>query len=236
MQKTPFVAGEFYHVYNRGVDKRNIFTNQEDLNRFVQSMVEFNVIEPIGSIYENSFVKNQLGNETSKSKLVNFKLSKSKEKLINIIAHCLNPNHFHLILEAREDNGISEFMKRLAGGYTKYFNNKYVRSGSLFQGVFKSVHIDSNEYLLYSSAYVNLNDEVHGIHQLGNETSKLVRSSFGEYVNAEEVGDGNKLCEKGIILEQFKNRNEYVAFAKDTVKEIARRRKEDKDFEKLLLE
>lgn len=227
MHKTPFVAGEFYHIYNRGVDKRNIFTNQEDLNRFIQSMIEFNVIEPIGSIYENSFIKNQLGNETSKL---------PTEKLINIIAHCLNPNHFHLILEAKEDNGISEFIKRLSGGYTKYFNNKYARSGSLFQGVFKSVHIDSNEYLLYASAYVNLNDEVHGIHQLGSEASKLVRSSFGEYANMEEVGDGNELCKKDIILDQFKNRNEYVAFAKDTVKEIARRRKEDKDFEKLLLE
>ena len=135
MQKTPFVTGEFYHIYNRGVDKRNIFITQEDLNRFIQSMIEFNVIEPIGSIYENSFIKKQLGNETSKlSKSVNLKPPRLKEKLINIIAHCLNPNHFHFILEAKEDNGISEFIKRLAGGYTKYFNNKYARSGSLFPG------------------------------------------------------------------------------------------------------
>ncbi|MBM2818060.1 MAG: hypothetical protein HW401_650 [Parcubacteria group bacterium] len=229
MQKTPFVAGEFYHIYNRGVDKRNIVADERDSERFIQSMIEFNVIEPIGSIYENSFIKKQLGNETSK--LV--KIFKPKDKLVNIIAYCLNPNHFHFILEAKEDNGVSEFIKRVAGGYTKYFNNKHARSGSLFQGVFKSVHIDSNEYLLHLSAYVNINNEVH---QLGNETSKLVRSSFSEYGNVNNIKTENELCAKDIILEQFKTRNEYADFAKDTVREIAKRRREDKDFEKLLLE
>lgn len=207
MRKVPFVAGEFYHVYNRGVDKRIIFSDQDDVNRFFQSMDEFNVIEPIGSIYENSFIKNKLGNETSKS---------DEKKLVNIIAYCLNPNHFHIILEQVEDGGISNFMKRLGGGYTKYYNKKEKRSGSLFQGVFKDAHIDSNEYLLYVSAYVNLNDRVH---QLGNETSKLVksRSSWAEYSDA--ISKEN-FCEKDIILGQFKNKEEYKKFAKSALESI----------------
>lgn len=66
MRKIKFVKKEFYHILNRGVDKRIIFPEQDDINRFFQSMKEFNVIEPIGSIYENSFNKNKLGNLVSK--------------------------------------------------------------------------------------------------------------------------------------------------------------------------
>ena len=65
MRKVPFVKGEYYHIYNRGVDKRNIFGDQNDLNRFFQSILEFNTIDPIGSIYENSFVKDELNKENS---------------------------------------------------------------------------------------------------------------------------------------------------------------------------
>ena len=67
--------------------------------------------------------------------------------LVQIICYCLNPNHYHLLLKEIKDGGISEFMKRVGGGYTWYFNNKHKRSGTLFQGRFKSVHIKSNEQL-----------------------------------------------------------------------------------------
>ena len=162
MRKTNFVNGEFYHIYNRGVDKRNIFSDERDVKRFMQSLDEFNDIEPIGSIYENSSHQ-ALGRPTSKSV--------KRKKLVNFICYCLNPNHFHFILKQLVDNGISEFMKRL-GGYTKYFNEKEKRSGALFQGSFKSIHVNTNEYLLLLSAYVNLNDKVHRGTSLGRWTSK----------------------------------------------------------------
>ncbi len=125
MRKTKFIAGEFYHVYNRGTDKRRVFLDEYDYSRFFQSMEEFNSLRPIGSIYENSFVKinvkRQLGNRTSKF----------KQQLVNIVCYCLNVNHFHLILQQKAKNGISEYLKRLSGGYTKYFNNKWRRNGVL---------------------------------------------------------------------------------------------------------
>jgi len=218
-RKSSFAIGEHYHIFNRGVDKRIIFDDTYDIRRFFQSMIEFNTIDPIGSLYENSFLP--LGCETPKL----------AERLVNIIAYCLNPNHFHLILEQLTDGGISQFMKRLSGGYTNYFNQKNKRSGSLFQGVFKDVHIDSNEYLLHASAYVNLNDRVH---QLGCETPKLVESmsSWGEYMNKEIRG----VCEKEIILGQFKNSSEYEKFALSSLESIIKRKVEMKDFDELLLE
>lgn len=208
IRKTAFVNNEFYHIYNRGVDKRNIVSNDEDSDRFLKSILFFNSKKPIGSIYEKSFQdKHQLGGETA--------------KLVNIVSYCLNPNHFHFILEQLIDGGISEFMKRLGGGYTWYFNNKYKRSGSLFQGVFKSVHIDNNEYLLHLSSYVNLNNRVH---QLGGETAKLSRSSWNEYLSDKK---NHSFCSKEIIMSQFKNINEYKVFVEDSLKEILQKKQEE---------
>ena len=143
-RKVNLVQGEHYHVYNRGVDKRKIFSDKSDLIRFFQSMREFNTENPIGSLYENQFVKKKLGDSSS--------------KLVQFVAYCLNPNHYHFILTPLVDKGIEKFMQRLGTGYTMYFNEKDKRSGSLFQGKFKSKHIHSNEYLLRVSAYVNLNN------------------------------------------------------------------------------
>lgn len=149
---------------------------------------------------------------------------------MNIIAYCLNPNHYHFILEQLVDGGISEFMKRI-GGYTLYFNNKNKRSGALFQGRFKAVHIDSNEYLLHVSSYVNLNDRVH---QLGCSTPKLVdsRSSWGEYIDKRING----ICEKSVILDQFKDDDEYKQFALASLELIMQRKLELKDLDRFLLE
>lgn len=205
-KRLSFAKKEFYHIYNRGVDKRNIFEDYEDMERFFESMREFNTVEPIGSLFEVSFN--------------NSDYKKEKKSLVNFIAFCLNKNHYHFILEQVIDNGISEFMKRL-GGYTWYFNNKYERSGSLFQGPFKAVHINSNEYLLHLSAYINLNNKVHG---LGGETPK---SSWEEY-----IGSQKGLCKKEIVLGQFKDALEYKKFAEDSLDYI----REKKEMEKFLLE
>ncbi len=214
MRKTPFVKGEYYHIYNRGVEKRNIFSDQHDLNRFFQSMKEFNVVEPIGSIYEHSFI--QLGSRTSKS-----------DKLVNLICYCLNPNHYHFILEPVIDKGIEKFMQRLGGGYTNYFNNKHKRNGVLFQGKFKARHVNSD--LLNISVYVNLNNYVH---QLGSRSPKLYKSSWDEYKGKNR----ENFCYKDIILEQFENSNEYASFAKDALEGILERKKEKEEVKSLLIE
>lgn len=221
MRKTIFSVGEFYHVYNRGVDKRTIFECLFDVQRFLQSIKEFNTIEPIGSIYENAF--HQLGGSASKSANL-----LPKKPLVNIICYCLNPNHYHFILEEIVEKGIQKFMHRLATGYTMYFNERYKRSGALFQGKFKDSHIDSNEYLLHLSAYVNLNWRVH---QLGGSASKLVRSSWDEYTRGKKGSGAADFCKKDIILEQFGSAQEYKKFALDSLSKIQERKGELKEIE-----
>ncbi|MBI2631354.1 transposase [Candidatus Nomurabacteria bacterium] len=102
------------------------------------------------------------------------------EPLVAIVAYCLNPNHFHFVLKQLVDGGISEFMKRLQGGYTYYFNVKHSRSGSLFQGTFKSQLMGSENYFNKIIAYVNKNYQVHSIPK--NKTKFIVASDY-EYEN-----------------------------------------------------
>lgn len=203
MRKVPFVEDEYYHIYNRGVDKRSIFEDRKDLERFFQSVKEFNSVEPIGSIFENSFNK-----------------EKVSKKLVEIVCYCLNPNHFHFILRPIVENGISEFMRRL-GGYTWYFNNRHKRNGALFQGVFKSVHISSNEYLLHVSAYVNLNNRFKGAPYL------LSKSSWDEYLGKAS----DYICNSDIVLGQFKNSEAYEKFALSSLQGILKRKELEKELE-----
>ena len=193
--------------------------DKNDVDRFFQSMTEFNTINPIGSIFENSLRKEKdtFGSSAPKP-----------EKLVDFVCYCLNPNHYHFVLKQLVDGGIRHFMHRLGTGYTNYFNERYKRTGSLFQGRFKAVYIDSNEYLLYISAYVNLNDRVHKINISANPQGVKPKSSWYEYV--ESLLDN--FCNTDSVLGQFKDRNDYKMFTENALEYILER----KDIEKLLLE
>ena len=97
MRKDPLVTGLYYHIYNRGVDKRDIFTNRKDLQRFVLSVKEFNTINPVGSIKD-------LNPDVGRPE-------RNRQPLVSIICYCFNPNHFHFIIKQEVDGGISEFFK-----------------------------------------------------------------------------------------------------------------------------
>jgi len=158
MRKFEFQTGEFYHIYNRGVDKREVFLDKWDYVRFLKSLREFNN----DSIYEQRvYARNRelMGLSPEASGL---------SPLVEFITYCLNPNHFHFLLKQLRDNGIRIFMHKLGTGYTCYFNQKYNRSGSLFQGPFKAIHIKSDSYLLWLSGYINGNAEIHKIAKAEN--------------------------------------------------------------------
>jgi putative transposase len=194
-----FTDDEYYHIFNRGTERRDITLDPLDSGRFILSLEKFNHVQPIGSIYETSFAKDSNTN------------TDSPERLVEIIAFCLNPNHFHLLLRQVSENGIIKFLHRLCTGYSKYFNARYKRKGVLFQGKFGAAHITDNEYLLHASAYVNLNDRVH---QLGRSSSKLVRSSWSYYL---DPSSAPTWMDSAVILEQFTNSQEYEKFAIDAL-------------------
>jgi len=149
MRKQQLVTGEYYHIYNRGVDKRDIFSDKKDLLRFVEGMLEFNRIEGVVSLAN-----------LRKTEIESKPLS---EPLVSIISYCLNPNHFHFLLKQLVDGGIAKFMQKVQGGYTYYFNVKNSRTGSLFQGTFKSHHIKNEDHFNKIISYTNKNYQIHSI-------------------------------------------------------------------------
>ncbi|OGJ05639.1 hypothetical protein A2456_03485 [Candidatus Nomurabacteria bacterium RIFOXYC2_FULL_36_19] len=166
MREDPLITGLYYHIYNRGVDKRDIFMNKADLDRFALSVKEFNIVKPIGSIKERMIeLKESSGVQHPKP-------------LVSIVCYCFNPNHFHFILKQEVDGGISEFFKRLLGGYTNYFNLIHKRNGALFQGRFKSKLINDDAYFLKIRPYTHLN---YLVHDIPKEKAHLVLSSEKEY-------------------------------------------------------
>ncbi len=215
MRKTVFANGEYYHIYNRGVDKREVFLNENDYLRFLRSMKEFNREDTIGSLYEK-YLREKKVNESSGSSTpimgVELPLSEIVPGLVEIVCYCLNQNHYHFILKQLQDKGIEKFMQKLDTGYTNYFNKKYKRSGALFQGKYKSIHVDSNEYLLYLSAYVNKNNFIYGYLERKSDSHSGSRTStnwsYSSYLDY--IGKRNgKLCNQVSILSQFRNREDY---------------------------
>lgn len=177
---------EFYHIYNRGTDKRDIFCDEKDYLRFQTLLYVCNNIE---TVHISNFQDQPL------EKL--FSISK-EDVLVSIGAYCLMPNHFHLLIKEKIEGGASLFMQKLSTAYTMYFNKKYSRTGSLFGGKFKMKHLDSDNYLKYQFSYIHLNPV--SIIENGWKNKKIVNvkkakdflktykySSYKDYLNKERL-------------------------------------------------
>ena len=139
-----FAPEEFYHLYNRGTEKRNIFLSNSDYDRFLTLLYLVNQPGPAVLKIQGRTLEELRGKHDG-------------EPLVEIVAYCLMPNHFHLLVREVQDGGISKFMQKLTTGYTMYFNKKNDRSGALFQGKFKATHVADDRYLRYLVSYIHLN-------------------------------------------------------------------------------
>ncbi len=142
IRKVPFVPGEYYHIYNRGNSKQKIFRNEEDYARFVALLYVTNGTSSIDLRGIN------------REGVFSFERGESQ---VAIGAYCLMPNHFHILLTPHTDDGVKNFMLKLSTGYSMYFNKKYFRTGSLFEGRFKSEYVNEDRYLKYLFSYIHLN-------------------------------------------------------------------------------
>lgn len=148
MKKVILANNNIYHVYNRGALKEPIFFEDRDYVRFVEDLHEFNNAR--SALDPRLFNRGSTSVDTEVEPL-------ARAPLVSILAWCLMPNHFHLLLEQREDAGVTHFMAKLGTGYTLYINKKYERSGHVFQGRFKARHVDGESYFLHISRYIHLN-------------------------------------------------------------------------------
>ncbi len=141
----------YYHLYNCGVEKRSIFSNKDDYARFLNLIYFYR--------YKQKIPYTQFDTLSQKAKdlYLNLNPRTAERELLKIIAYSLMPNHFHFLVKATKKEGIPTFMAKISNSYTKYFNIKYDRLGSLFQGRYKSKEMPSDEAILQVSRYIHLN-------------------------------------------------------------------------------
>jgi putative transposase len=191
LRKDPFVTGEYYHIYNRGIDKRIIFKSNKDYERFVMLLYVSN-----SQMY--NFRLDNFINQQHKTFTEILTLEKGKS-LVSIGAWCLMPNHFHLLVRQEVDGGITKFMRKVGVGYSMFFNIKYQRTGALFGGLFKSKLIGAKDnYLKHLFGYIHINSleiKFPGWKEKINKNSKEMKkfldsyeySSYLDYVREDRV-------------------------------------------------
>jgi putative transposase len=149
LRKDPFITGEYYHIYNRGIDKRVILKSRKDYERFMMLMYLSNS--------HNSFRLDDILNKQHKT-FSEILVMDRNEPLVSIGAWCLMANHFHLLIRQEVDGGITRFMRKLGTGYSMFFNLKYQRKGALFGGLFKSKLIGTDDnYMRQLFGYIHIN-------------------------------------------------------------------------------
>lgn len=146
--REPIEIDEWYHCFNRGVDKRKIFLEERDYERLLLLMYLGKGTRPIQLFNENDINLKTILNDAVEAK---------KPDIVEIGAYALMPNHFHFVLKEIREGGIALFMQKVFTGYTMYFNQKNDRTGALLAGTFKSKHITDDRYLKHLVSYVHLN-------------------------------------------------------------------------------
>lgn len=181
----PYVENGFYHIYNRGVEKRDIFLDSQDYSVFLSYLKTY--LEPKNKEKLQRTIDSKETEFREKDKAIKLlKLNNFSEE-IELLCYALMPNHFHFLIKQRPADGIDRFLNSLATRYAMYFNRKYKRVGVLFQGVYKAVLVDSDEYLLHLTKYIHSNSPKESGNFslptslpefLGKRNSKWVKPNF----------------------------------------------------------
>ena len=182
-----YVKGGYYHIYNRGVEKRIIFQDKQDYSVFLSFLKEY--LSPKEELIKTLFT---LKGESFKGVPHQ---NKNYFENIKLICYCLMPNHFHLLINQSAEKAVENFMRSLATRYSMYFNKKYDRIGSLFQGPYKAVLVTDDTYLLHLSRYIHLNPSEYA------DDLEKEYSSYTEYLRKRKTTWINP----EIILKFFEN-------------------------------
>ena len=183
-----YAPNAFYHIYNRGVEKRNIFQDQQDYRVFLKYLKEYLSPPPNRKKLMQTFtlqgqtfqgIPRQVKNYTNE---------------IDLLAYCLMPNHFHWLVYQYPKNAIQRFTQSMLTRYSMYFNKKYKRVGSLFQGKYKAAMITDETYLLHLSRYIHLNPQKYGV------SITKAYSSYGDFIGLRKT----VWVKPDLILDYFK--------------------------------
>lgn len=218
-RKFQFSVGEFYHLYNRGSNKMPIFLDDSYKKRFIKLLFVCNSKKPV--VFKT--IQGLPLDEIDRG-----------ETLVDIGSYCLMPNHFHLLIREKMENGISLFMEKLSTAYSMYFNKKNERTGGLFEGTFKAIYANDDDYLKYLFTYIHLNPikiidpnwKEEGIKDK-NKAKEFLReyvfSSYMDYLGADRPESG--IINKQVFPDYFSTQqdfnytiNDWLSFKSTTIK------------------
>lgn len=208
-----YVKNGIYHVYNRGVDKRTIFESQEDYKVFLKYLKDCLDIPDDPKVRLKTFTLKGLS-----FKGVTRQVNNYTEK-IDLLAYCLMPNHFHLMVKQNDEKSLKDFMKSLLTRYVVFFNKRHGRVGPLFQDTYKAVLVNDESYLLHLSRYIHLNPS-----EITNDLAEA-HSSYAEYLHLRKTN----WIKPSLILSYFENKvgigfvkyNSYKKFVESNIENSA---------------
>ncbi|MEK9155971.1 MAG: hypothetical protein AAB360_01550 [Patescibacteria group bacterium] len=183
-----FLNGSLYHIYNRGVEKRTVFLDDADFRHFLLTLSFYQQLNSAGKLSKSGYAL----------------VDRAPELKFNVVAYCLMPNHFHLILKQLAEGGVRRGLSDILNSYTRYFNMKYGRVGPLFQGTFKSVCILTDEQFVHVLRYVLLNPFAGG---LVKDFGQYRWSSFREYLD-----NSGLICNFDEINSRFSTKESFKTF------------------------
>lgn len=201
---TPLVNDQIYHVFNRGIDHRPIFQKHWDYKRALETIDYYRNIKPPIKFSRFLILSNDRKNDI-------FTGFKNGKKHVKILAYCLMPNHFHLLLKQVSDNGVSKFMANFQNSYARFINTKEERTGPLLMPQFKSVRIETENQILHVTRYIHLNPYTSFLIKKIEDIENYEWSSFKIYLDSKE----QDLIDKQEILPIFKIPQKFKEFTLD---------------------
>lgn len=214
IRKILLTTGETYHIFTRSIADFRIFNDDNEFNRMLKLIKYY---QKENDLKFSNFVELELVQKEGFNNALEI-ISRDKEKLVQIIAYCLMPTHIHLILKQLQDNGISDYMRKILNSYSCYFNAKHKRKGPLWESKFKNVLVDNDEQLLHLTRYLHLNPVTA---LLIDKPENWIFSSYKEYLS--KVEDSSVVCQFDNILEikPFLYRkfvNDQISYQKELAK------------------
>ena len=210
MRLIRIAPGEYYHIFNRAVNKQVIFHDTSDYFRFLFLTLYFQspiIFQQLGRKVKE-FVQSRALDNVEEDEII-------KKRRVELVAFCIMPNHFHLIVKELDEGGIAAYMQRVLTSYSKYYNTKYQKSGHVFQGPYRAVHIADDRQLLHLSAYIHRNPRE--ISKWFKKEDQYIWSSYQDFIDENRWGD---LIMPDIVIGQFKDKAEYENFVKTSPAKI----------------
>lgn len=201
IRRVIFSPEQIYHVFNRSVERRPVFTNKREYQHMT-NIIRYYRFANLPLRYSQLISLSE-----EKRKDVMNTLMKSGKTEVIIYAYALMPNHFHFVLKQLTPKGVPIFISNISNSFAKYFNTRHERSGSLWQRPFKAVRIETDEQLFHVTRYIHLNPI--SAFMIKEETLDAYPwTSLPEYLKEPT----ERICNTELVKTHFQTIDSYRAF------------------------